>query len=190
MDESTLMSHVDRVRDGDDRSFAAIVAAHGEMLLAVAYRYTGDWESSRDLAQETWISVFKAIRRFDGRIPFRSWLLVVHRNRCIDHLRRRRRSRMFAAPGEGADGYAEAADSSPNPYEAVERRERLEAVLRAAGGLPGRQRKVFALVDIEGIQCREAARILGMREVTLRTNLYHARRGVARALRASGVMRR
>lgn len=189
MEDATLTIHVERARGGDERSFEAIVAALGEMLLAVAYRYTGDWEASKDVAQETWISVFRALRRFDGRVPFRAWLLTVHRNKCIDHLRRRKHLREIAVDGASGGEAFHTADPAPTPQAAYERKQRLEAVRRAAAGLPGKQRTVFALVDLEGISCREAARILGMHEVTLRTNLYHARRRVAEDLRRSGVMR-
>jgi RNA polymerase sigma-70 factor (ECF subfamily) len=188
MDDATLAIHVERAQDGDERSFTAIVAALGEMLLAIAYRYTGDWESSRDVAQETWLSVFRSLRRFDGRVPFRAWLIAVHRNKCIDHLRRRKRSIEMPIEDPERGETARTADPAPSPYEDYERKKRLDAVLAAAGRLPRKQRRVFALVDLEGIPCREAARILDMHEVTLRTNLYHARRSVARELRRSGVI--
>lgn len=188
MDEGTLAVHVERARQGDGRSFEALVSGLSGMLLATAYRYTGDWECSRDLSQETWLSVFRSLGRLDAGIPFKPWLLAIHRNRCIDHLRRRRRSREVPADSVQESGYAEAVDAAPAPDEELCRKRRLEAVLRAAGRLPRGQRRVFALVDLEGIPCGEAARAIGMREVTLRTNLYHARRKVARDLRRSGVM--
>ena len=189
MDDATLSAHVARARNGDERSFEAIVAALGEMLLAMAFRYTGDWDSSRDVAQETWLCAFRSLRRFDGRVPFRAWLIAVHRNKCIDHLRRWRRHREAAVGDELTDAGFFGADPAPSPHEEYERNRRMKAVLASAGRLPRKQRGVFALVDLEGIPCREAARILGMHEVTVRTNLYHARRRIARDIRRSEVMK-
>jgi DNA-directed RNA polymerase specialized sigma24 family protein len=70
MDDGTLAMHVERAREGDERSFEILVTALGGMLLVLAYRYTGDWESSGDLIQETWLSVFRALGRLTDAFRF------------------------------------------------------------------------------------------------------------------------
>ena len=57
-------------------------------LMALAYRYTRDWEWARDLTQETWVKVHEHIGRYEKARSFTSWLYAIHRNGCRDHLRR------------------------------------------------------------------------------------------------------
>ena len=60
-----------------------------------------------------------------------------------------------------------------------------ERILEAASQLPDRQGAVFAMIDLEQMTIDEAARILGIKPVSIRTNLYHARKRIARVLRGS-----
>jgi len=60
-----------------------------------------------------------------------------------------------------------------------------ERILVAASRLPDRQRTVFAMIDLEQMTIDEAAGILGIKPVSIRTNLYHARKRIAGVLRGS-----
>ena len=182
MDEHALKAWATRFRDGDQSSFKKLVDGLTRTLIAMAYRYTSDWEWARDLTQETWIRVHQQIQRYDPERSFLGWLHAVHRNVCLDHARRswvRRESTV------GADALARLGGRAPDsPAEDVERREFREQVLRAAGGLSESQRQVFVRVDVEQGEQAQVARDLGIRPGTLRTTLHFARRKVAQALNA------
>ena len=182
MDERDLTTWAIAFREGDERSFTKLVDALTRTLIAMAYRYTGDWEWARDLTQETWIRVHERIGQFDRERSFTSWLHSVHRNRCLDHLRRpwvRRES----TPGPQA--LAELTGPAPDdPAADLERREFHERVLVAAGRLSESQRQVFVRVDLEQNGQAEVARDMGIRPGTLRTTLHFARKRVAAALNA------
>ena len=71
----------------------------------------------------------------------------------------------------------------PGPDRDAELKQTRERILEAAAQLPDRQRTVFAMIDLEQITIDEAAGILGIKPVSIRTNLYHARKRIAGALR-------
>ncbi|HSG09106.1 MAG TPA: RNA polymerase sigma factor [Longimicrobiales bacterium] len=182
MDEQVITAWATRFRDGDERSFRRLVDALTRTLIAMAYRYTGDWEWARDLTQETWIRVHQQIHRYDSTRSFVTWLHTVHRNGCLDHARRAwtRRESPY-----GADALARLGGEAPeDPARDVERREFHEQVLQAAAGLSESQRQVFVRVDLEQGEQTQVARDLGIRPGTLRTTLHFARRKVAEALNA------
>jgi RNA polymerase sigma-70 factor (ECF subfamily) len=167
---------------GDRRSFERLVKSLTRPLIAMAYRYTGDWEWARDLTQETWLKVHRRIRDYDPARSFRAWLFTIHRNGCLDHLRRAW-VRCESAPGEEA--LAEVCDVSKtgNPDDDLERSEFHRRLLAAIGGLSESQRQVFVRVDLEQCDQREAARSLGMKFGTLRATLHFARKRLADTLR-------
>lgn len=157
-----------------------LVERYTKPLLAMAYRYTFDWESSQDLCQETWLRILRKISVYDGRVPFERWLFAVHRNICLDYLRKRKRRREVTC--ESLDLLVSGA---PGPDKETEFTETRRRILDAASRLPDRQRTVFAMIDLEQMTVAEAAGVTGIKPVSIRTNLFHARKAVARALRGS-----
>jgi RNA polymerase sigma-70 factor (ECF subfamily) len=181
LDERTVTAWATRFRDGDERSFRKLVDQLTRTLIAMAYRYTGDWEWARDLTQDTWIRVHQRIDRYDPSRSFVSWLHSVHRHGCLDHLRRAW-VRQESTPGPGA--MVRLTGPAPDdPAAEVERLEFRERVLAATSGLSERQRRAFVGVDLEDKGQAEVASDMGIAAGTLRTTLHFARRKVAEALR-------
>ena len=164
--------------------FETLVKRYAKPLLAVAYRYTFDWEGAKDVCQDTWLKVYEKISMYDGRVPFERWLFAVHRNVCMSFLRKRKRRREI--PEDASDGGLDrfiSREAGPDRFaELAQTRGR---ILEAASLLPDRQRAVFAMIDLEQITIDEAAGILGIKPVSIRTNLYHARKRIAGILRGS-----
>jgi len=169
---------------GDEPSFTQLVEALTRALIAMAYRYTGDWEWARDLTQETWIAVHDRIRRYDPARSFRAWLFSVHRNGCLSHLRRAW-VRLETTPGD------DVIDGLPNPHhmgnpeEDLERREFHRRLLSALGELSESQRVVFARMVLEEDDQKSVAHDLGIKPTTVRTTLHFARKRLAKVLRQS-----
>lgn len=182
MDEAQLSRIADAFRKGDLRSFRVLVESLTRSLIATAYRYTQDWESARDLTQETWIKVYERIAGYDPARPFRPWLTTIHRNGCMSHLRKAATQREIAVDHETIDQLS-ASVSDSDPRDRLMQREFGARLRKAMLVLTESQRTVFASVDLEQIDQREAARKLSMNAVTLRTTLHNARKRLATLLR-------
>lgn len=168
-------------REGGEEAFRTLVESLSRTLMAMAYRYTEDWEWARDLTQETWIKVHQQLGRYDPSRSFTTWLYTIHRNLCRDHLRRPWVSREQSL---GEERIREAAGAGPvRADQAVEEREFRERILAASQDLSESQREVFLRVDVEQRDQKEVASALGIRFGTLRTTLHFARKKVAMALR-------
>jgi RNA polymerase sigma-70 factor (ECF subfamily) len=168
-------------RGGDGASFRKLVESATRTLIALAYRYTRDWETARDLTQETWIKVHRGLRRYDPARPFQNWLYAVHRNTCLSHIRTAAAKREVAtAPGRLDMVRAATTDQGGTR---VERREFRQRLGHALSQLTDSQRNVVTKVLIEQVPQREAAELLGMGFTTLRTTLHFARRRLAAMLR-------
>ena len=61
MDDLELARRAAEFKNGDRESFRIIVTGMTRRLIAIAYRYVGDWETARDITQETWIKVYEEI---------------------------------------------------------------------------------------------------------------------------------
>jgi RNA polymerase sigma factor (sigma-70 family) len=167
---------------GDRESFRFLVESLSRTLIAMAYRYTKDWDTARDLTQETWIKVYERIDRFDPGRSFKNWLLTVHRNGCINHMRKAA-VRLEVKGVEMLETAAPGFGQVHNPTRRIEQIEFMQRVHSAMKELSKRERTVFSLVDIEHNGQTEAAEILEMNPNTLRTTLHHERKKLACTLR-------
>ena len=181
LDERDLKALAIAFKRGDQRSFRVLVDSLSRTLIAMAYRYAGDWEWARDLTQETWIKVFRQIGRWDPDRSFSAWLHVIHRNGCLDHLRRGW-VRYESTPGDEVVSQA-TAPAPGGPEQDLERREFHERLMAALGHLSESQRQVFLRVDLEQGDQKAVAQALGIKFATLRTTLHFARKRLATVLR-------
>ncbi len=180
MDDGELNRLAAAFREGDLNSFRLLVETLTRPLIAMAFRFTADWEWARDLTQETWIKVHDRIGLYQPGRPFSAWLYAIHRNGCVDHLRKGW-VRQETSPGD--DHVLGLAGAAPgNPEEEVERREFHLRLLAAVNQLSESQRQVFLRVDVEQGDQRKVARALGIRFGTLRTTLHFARKRLAQLL--------
>jgi len=148
---------------------------------------TGDTRDAEDLFQETWLRAVKADPagwEAGGREPERSdpkaWLFAIAANAHKDLLRKKRVRRLFLLERTRAmDGRS--ADADPgwdvpghSGRDSTVRSDVRLCLRRAVARLPGRERRVFVLKDIEGFKHGEIGRMLGIPEATVRTLLHRA----------------
>lgn len=172
---------VERARRGDQEAFGALIRHYDPFLRALAFRLLGDRDRMDDALQEAYLKAFRALPRFRGESALRTWLYRIAYNACLDELERS--SRVAALP---LAGMAEEPASGSDLAEAVSRRQCLAAAL---AGLPVDARAAVLLVDAEGFDYREAARILGVPAGTVASRLNRARAALRRTLseQAEGV---
>ena len=143
---------------GDLDSFNQLVVRWERPIYALAYRVIGREEDARDVAQETFLRAFRALKGFKGQAKFSSWLYRITLNLCRDWLRRERRTPLAQAP-EGVDLVELAGEEigSETIEELVGRRELGRAVSRAMAMLPEEQRTAIILKEYHGLTFQEIA---------------------------------
>ena len=171
---STDEELVARSMGGDLDSFNQLVLRWERPIYALAYRVIGREEDARDVAQETFLRAFRALKGFKGQAKFSSWLYRITLNLCRDWIRRERRAPVVQLP-EGTDPI-EVADERVAPAESVEdlvaRKQMSEAVARAMTELPEEQRVAILLKEYHGLTFQEIADQLDCPLSTVKTRLY------------------
>lgn len=158
---------VDKVRGGDVQAYEVLVRRHRDRIYRIARNMLGDPHDAEDVAQEVAIQLWSAVAGFAGASTFTTWLYRIVINRCLNHRRRKHRTR----PITDADHPVVA-----GPEDAVLSQERAQAALAAMAKLPDELRTVLVLHQLEGLSYREVAAILNVTEPTVRGRLYRARR--------------
>ena len=152
--------------------FERLVRLHERMVLGVAYRLLGRMEDAQDAAQEVFLRLFQKQKDIQG--DPKPWLYRVTVNICNDRYRRRT---VIGEPDE------QAADPKADALTTITLEERKRLLKDALKTLAERERAAIVLRDIEGRSTQEVARILGVEEVTVRSQISVARVKLAKYVR-------
>ena len=165
---------------GDESAFEVLLGRHERRVLRVLRLLAVPPQDREDLAQETFIRVFRHLRGFKPGHPFAGWLYRITVNVVHDH--RGRAARRSSRETTWADGLEGSPDPRPGPEEHVEERDWRRRLESALGGLSERERAVFVLREMERLETREVARILGVTSITVRRHLGLARKRLQKIL--------
>jgi RNA polymerase sigma-70 factor (ECF subfamily) len=159
---------------GDRAAFERFYRDHRRQVAGNLYRVLGDRAELDDLVQEVFVIAFRGMERFRGDAKLSTWLYRI----CVNVALGRLRSRSRRAPAVPyADILEEPADEGLTaPDMQLERRQELQRVYRTLERLAPKKRIVFVLHEIQGLDIKEIADIVGAPLVTVRTRLHYARK--------------
>ncbi|MCK0128969.1 RNA polymerase sigma factor [Erythrobacter sp. F6033] len=157
------------VQQGDRGALNRLYARWEKRLVRAAYRYTGDAELARDLAQECWIGIWKGIGGLRNPARFRSYAFAILHRRGATHLRSaiRERDRL-------SEQVIENTQDAPQ--------DDTLALQQAFATLPPNQRLAAHLYFVEGLTLAEIADVQSIPTGTAKSRLFHARRKLKAAL--------
>jgi RNA polymerase sigma-70 factor (ECF subfamily) len=172
LDEALLVLRCQR---GDRKAFERLVLAWESRLYYYLRRVLADDTAVWDALQETWLTVFRDIRRLRDVRRFRGWLYRVAHAKAVDLMRRQNRAPdppEEPAVGDVEDGIA-----------VLIANERVERVHEQLGKLKTIHREVLTLRFLEDFSTREISEILGVSEGTVRSRLHYGKERLSRLLR-------
>jgi RNA polymerase sigma-70 factor (ECF subfamily) len=161
-------------KDGNLGAFNSLVERYQGAVYNLCRRLTGDPGAAEDAAQESFLSAFRSISRFDGG-SFRSWLFRIAANECKDELRRRGRRPAESLVVTNDDEQFDLPDSAEGPAEHLDRMVLGESIQTALLTLPFDQRQAILLSDLHGYHYEEIAEITGSNVGTVKSRIHRGR---------------
>ena len=182
--EETLLA---LARSGDAAAFATLVGPHRDSILRLVQRVLRNREDAEDALQSALLDALRHLAYFEGRSKFSSWLTRIALNAAFMRLRTSRRRNEISLD-EACDGRAPidrcATETKPNPEQEYSTRELHNLLNKALGRLRPLDKDVLRLRHVHEQSAREAARILGVPEGTVKARLHRARSRLSRDVRA------
>jgi RNA polymerase sigma-70 factor (ECF subfamily) len=175
-DDNELLT---RLKAGDQSAYATLVEENAGAIYRLALRLMGNEADAEDVLQETFLSAFKSIDRFEGRSSLSTWLYRIASNAALMRLRRSEPEQVSVdEPIERDDGEMmprQFFDFCCLPEDDLLREEAREQMKQAIEDLPPTLRSVFVLRDIEGLSTAETAEALDLSESAVKSRLMRAR---------------
>jgi RNA polymerase sigma-70 factor (ECF subfamily) len=176
MDERPEDRLVEEARRGGREAFAELVRRHERRVYSVVFRMAGNHADADDLAQEVFMTAWKAIGSFKQGSTFYTWLYRIAVNTSLTFLKKKGREKNRTEFDENLSvvGPSRGLPSSPEGSSvASELKGRME---EAIDSLPIHFRASFVLVAGEGLSHADAARVLGCSENTVSWRMHKARK--------------
>src|SRR5215475_5730673 len=171
---------------GDKAAFEDLVGRHQNRVFAVARGILKRQEDVEDVSQQVFVKAYFALKKFDQRSAFTTWLYKITVNECWDLLRKRKvrplvyeadfsdeQTRLYQASQERCD-------EQPDLAMRMDARKRVEVLL---GFLDERDRGMLILKEVEGFAIEEIAEIFDLNTNTVKVRLFRARQKILATLR-------
>ena len=164
-----LSIHIDLCRQGYSEAFGYIVTEYRQLVYTLAFRLLCDEDDAKDATQEAFIRAWRNISRYKQQYKFSTWIYKIASNVCYDKMRSERR--ISKVNLSDCDLYSE-----ERPDDLLNNKELKELIINITKGLTPKQKLVFTLSDLEGLDFGEISIITGLTPTKIKSNIYLARK--------------
>ena len=165
----------------DDAQFAEIAEKHSGFVYNVAYRMMGNPHDAEEVAQDAFLSAYRARDRFRGDAQPTTWLYRITVNAALMRLRKDKRRKQMTVP-EDAEFDMPSDDWSESPVASAMNTELGERLQEAISQLPEDLQTAVVLRDVQGLSNEEAAEVLDITVSALKARLHRGRVALRNAL--------
>jgi len=168
-----------KARDGDRTAYEQLVKQYKNRIYRFIRRHVGTDEDAYDVVQDTFISAWLALHRFDQKKTFSTWLHAIALNKCRDLGRRQAVRRRLSYLVAFFDKAQRSAAQEDNTGERLEREEQLELLDKAITKLPPAWKEPLLLTVVSGMSQEQAASQLGITTKAVEMRIRRARKRLA-----------
>lgn len=169
---------ISQTRSGNEKAFRELVTRYSPIVYNFIYRMTQNTELTQDMTQEVFVKVYKSLHMFDGKRPFKPWVLRIASNATLTELRKKSSLTVsLDALQEETPGKDWAPDARPDndPSCRYESSEMSERVLDAIGQMDPNYRQALLLRYTEDLSYEEIAQTMNTPLNTVRTWIKRGR---------------
>jgi RNA polymerase sigma-70 factor (ECF subfamily) len=169
-------------------AFRRLVELRKHQVLNICYRFVHNAEDAEDIAQETFVEVYRTIASFRQSSSLQTWIYRIAVTRSLNFIRNQKRLKRGGAlrvlsrdPEDAADVPSPATD---DPHHALEQKERRRVLAQALESLPRNQRVAFVLSKCEEMSYQEIAAVLGTTVPSVEALVHRAKTNLQKKLYA------
>jgi RNA polymerase sigma-70 factor (ECF subfamily) len=177
-----------RVRDDEPGAFQEMVDAYRHRLIGVMHHLVGNAEEAEDLAQEVFLRIYRARKKYRPRSKFSTWLFTIANNLALNALRSRQRKPVVpldvrdSGPLGPRPAEQLVKDKANSPTMRIQNQELVALIRRALENLNERQRMAVVLNKFEDMNYIEIAEVMGLTTQAVKSLLSRARQNLRQVL--------
>ena len=180
-----------RCQAGEAAAWKELATSQHRRVYGICYRFTGSAVDAEDLTQDVFIKVFRNLNSFDpAKGGFTTWLTSLTRNLLVDNYRRARMDRASESLDVSLDGHEDGptrgerlVDGQRSQYQHVAGLELRAQIQAALAQVSAELREAVILRDLQDMDYRDIAEILGVPQGTVKSRISRGRAELARLLK-------
>ncbi len=181
--DADLVARARRAPGGDTRAFDELMARHRSRVVANC-RYLTSGNEAEDLAQEVLVKAYFALKKYENRAKFSTWLYRIKVNHCLNHRRAEKRRDTDVAIDDAAPDAA-ALTVPPDADVALDRAADVSRVRAAVASLSETLRQPLVMRELDEMSYEEIATALGLSLSAVKMRILRARQELRVALGAT-----
>ncbi len=160
---------------GHQNAFDELMKRYKSKIFSYLLRSVRNYEDAEDITVEVFVKVYRALNNWQPKAKFSTWLYKIASNLAIDYHRASARNPVYLLEDEDIpEMRLVATDIASNPAALLEEKERGRIIREAVAQLSPKQKAVFLLCRYEGFSMKEASKMLGIAEGTVKIHLHRA----------------
>jgi len=175
--------------NGDSAAWAELVRTHHRRVYGLCYRFTGNPADAEDMTQDVFLKIYSNLASFDlTRGSLQVWITTMTRNLLVDNFRRTKNQRVTGSLDEGWESSEELSpvdrltSRTVSPHESAAQKELAKMVQDALAKVSVELREAVILRDLQDLDYKEIAQVLGIPEGTVKSRISRGRAELARLL--------
>lgn len=172
MNQTKDLKIIAEVLDGNTNAFSKIVDAYKDLVFTMALRLMKDRHLAEEVAQDTFIKIFKSLNKFKGKSKFSSWIYRITYNTCMDELRKKK-LKFNEIPIDGSN--EDKIGITNEVIVAMENNELQAGIKKCLDLLPGETSFLLTLFYYDDLSLKEISEIVKQKPNTVKVKIHRGR---------------
>ena len=172
--------YINLIIEGNTNAFNILVDRYKDLVYSLALKMVKNREEAEEVAQDTFIKVFKSLSQFKGDSKFSTWIYKVTYNTCLDRLKKQKREQQVVSIDEFNTNQIKSID---NALDKMENEEREKAIQDCINLLPSDDAFLLTLFYFEEQSLEEISKVLGITPNNVKVKLFRSRKKLTTILK-------
>jgi len=172
--------YINKILQGDSKSFAILVDRYKDLVFTLALRMVKNREEAEEVSQDTFLKVFKSLNKFKGDSKFSTWIYRVGYNTSLDRIKKNKRAQRTVTIDEFTEHQIKTLDNALDNMEMEERKLAIQNCLQL---LPSEDGYLITLYYFEELSLEEISKIIDITVNNVKVKLYRSRKKLATILK-------
>ena len=172
--------YIDATINGDTKAFTVLIDRYKHMVFTLALKILKNREEAEEVSQDVFVKVYQVLVSFKGDSKFSTWIYKIAYYRSLDYLKKQKRGLSASSLDSDKEYHL---PSIENNLDALELKERKQAIKSAIDELPTDDAVVITLHYFEELSLKEIAKIIGVEANTVKVRLFRSRKRLAQLLK-------
>jgi RNA polymerase sigma factor (sigma-70 family) len=180
MSNQSDLDYINKIVDGDTSAFAILIDRYKDLVFTLAYKMLKNREEAEEIAQDTFIKIYKSVGKFKGDSKFSTWVYKVTYNTCLDYLKKMKRGINITYIEDFDLQQLKTIDKISN---AIDENEKNQLIHDCLNLLPSEEAFLLTLFYFEQQSTEEIAKVMDTNANNIKIKLYRTRKKMALLLR-------